>query len=309
MELLNLYSIDIKYIRDLTKADQHVMSVSPQIGKETRPFVGIVIVMNNKQYCIPITSPKPKFENKSQVDFVKIFDEHSKNSKGAPKVIGILNINNMIPVSENVINKINLSYSPNDDYNTRLRKDLMQKEIRWCRKNIETIHNRANKVYKLVTETPEKNRRLTARCLNFLKLEKVLEKKLGIKQDDISKISEIDRLNWYKAVVYKANAILAQNPKLNAMFQAAKQEYLSKIPKEKHAKPIDENAPISEQIKAAKALKDEYNAIIISNSELKAEYIKAKERYQENCQKEEQLMSHKPISHKTKSHKPHKPKK
>lgn len=37
MEQLNLYSIDLKYIRDLTKADQHVMSVSPQIGKETRP--------------------------------------------------------------------------------------------------------------------------------------------------------------------------------------------------------------------------------------------------------------------------------
>ncbi len=176
MEYLDLYSIDLKYIRDLSKADQHVMSVSPQIGKETRPFVGVVVVMDSKQYCIPLTSPKAKFENKSQVDFIKIFDEHSKNSQGAPKLIGVLNINNMIPVNESVIQKINLSYSPNDDYSSKLRKDLMQKEIRWCRNNIETIHNRANKVYKLVTQTPEKNRSLTARCLDFLKLEKVLEK-------------------------------------------------------------------------------------------------------------------------------------
>ena len=180
MEELNLYSIDLKYIRDLAKADNHVMSVSPQLGKETRPFVGIVVVMNTKQYCIPLTSPKEKFEKKSQIDFIKIYDEHEKNSQGVPKLIGVLNINNMIPVNENVIKKINLSYSPKDDRRSRLRKDLMQKEIHWCRNNIETIHNRANKVYKLVTQTPEKNRRLTARCLNFLKLEENLEKRLGI---------------------------------------------------------------------------------------------------------------------------------
>lgn len=36
---LNLYLIDMKYIRNLAKADDHVMSVSPQAGKETRPFV------------------------------------------------------------------------------------------------------------------------------------------------------------------------------------------------------------------------------------------------------------------------------
>lgn len=181
MEALNLYSIDLKYVRDLAKEDRHVMSISPQIGKENRPFVGIVIIMNCKQYCIPLTSPKPKFEGKSKIDFIKIFDEHDKNNKGAPKLISVLNLNNMIPVNEKVITKINLSYSPNDDCNTQSRKDLMQKEIRWCRNNIETICNRANKVYKFVTQMPEKNRQLTARCLDFLKLEKVLERKYGIK--------------------------------------------------------------------------------------------------------------------------------
>ena len=36
----HLYHIDMKYIRDLAKADDNVMSISPQIGKNTRPFVG-----------------------------------------------------------------------------------------------------------------------------------------------------------------------------------------------------------------------------------------------------------------------------
>ena len=35
---LALYKIDLKYVRDLSKADDKVMSVSPQAGKSTRPF-------------------------------------------------------------------------------------------------------------------------------------------------------------------------------------------------------------------------------------------------------------------------------
>lgn len=38
---LSLYQIDLKYIRDLAEVDDNVRSVSPQIGKEKRPFVGI----------------------------------------------------------------------------------------------------------------------------------------------------------------------------------------------------------------------------------------------------------------------------
>lgn len=45
---LSIYQIDMKYIRDLAKVDDKVMSISPQENKENRPFVGIVIIMNEK---------------------------------------------------------------------------------------------------------------------------------------------------------------------------------------------------------------------------------------------------------------------
>ena len=61
MYVLDFYSIDLKYVRSLSKADDKVMSISPQIGKEIRPFVGVVVLMNGKKYCIPLTSPKDKF--------------------------------------------------------------------------------------------------------------------------------------------------------------------------------------------------------------------------------------------------------
>ena len=37
---LDFYYIDLKYIRDLAKADDSVMSISPQRGKQNRPFAG-----------------------------------------------------------------------------------------------------------------------------------------------------------------------------------------------------------------------------------------------------------------------------
>ena len=51
---LSLYTINMKYIRNLHKFDDNVFSVSPQVGKADRPFVGVVVICNEKQYCIPL---------------------------------------------------------------------------------------------------------------------------------------------------------------------------------------------------------------------------------------------------------------
>ena len=76
---LKLYKVDMKYIRDLHKVDDRVYSVSPQIGKESRPYIGIVVVCKNKKYIVPLTSPKEKYKNKDKcVDFEKVYDKNGK---------------------------------------------------------------------------------------------------------------------------------------------------------------------------------------------------------------------------------------
>ena len=95
MRELNFYLLDMKYIRALSKSDDNVMSVSPQTGKQTRPFLGVIILLNGKHYCIPLTSPKQKFQKSSSVDFIKIFDTESLLNNGNNKLIGVLNINNI----------------------------------------------------------------------------------------------------------------------------------------------------------------------------------------------------------------------
>ena len=163
----------MKYIRDLAKSDDNVMSVSPQIGKESRPFVGIVVICDKKPYCIPLTSPKPKHQQmKNDKDFSKMIDKNGK-------LIGAINFNNMIPITPNVITQIDIKVNSKDNKKDRAYKELLNDQLDWCNQNKDSIVKKANKLYQMVTETPDKSRNLTRRCCDFKKLETVLEKRLA----------------------------------------------------------------------------------------------------------------------------------
>lgn len=143
------------------------MSVSPQAGKESRPFVGIVILCNKRKYCIPLSSPKAKHKSmKNDIDFTKILD--------GEKLIGVLNFNNMIPVEENCLIPLNLRITEKDDVTIKNYKKMATKQLDWCQKNQEAIIKKANKLYSLV-QSEKANHLLKKRCCNFSKLEKVLE--------------------------------------------------------------------------------------------------------------------------------------
>lgn len=168
---LNLYLIDMKYIRNLTKVDDRVMSVSPQAGKETRPFVGIVIVCEGQKYCIPLSSPKPKHKSmKNDVDFTKILD--------GEKLIGVLNFNNMIPVDESCIAPLNLRITGRDDAAARNYKKMAAKQLDWCQRNQEAIVKKAAKLYMMV-QSDKVRGVLKRRCCDFKKLETVRRKWTG----------------------------------------------------------------------------------------------------------------------------------
>ena len=167
-ERLTLYKIDLKYIRNLAKVDDRVMSISPQINKCMRPFVGIVIVCNDKRYCIPLSSPKNKHKDmKNSVDFMKIYD--------GDKLIGVLNFNNMIPVNEEVIVPLDMKIRSGDTAPIKYYKVLCSKQLKWCQQHQENIIHRANRLYNLIT-SGNASHDLKKRCCDFNKLEKTLTK-------------------------------------------------------------------------------------------------------------------------------------
>ncbi|MCC8061271.1 MAG: type III toxin-antitoxin system ToxN/AbiQ family toxin [Clostridiales bacterium] len=168
---LNLYRIDMKYIRNLAHADDHVMSISPQIHKETRPFIGIILICGSKKYCIPLSSPKEKHKTmKNDLDFTKIYDNN--------RIIGVLNFNNMIPVEDTYTTILNLRILPSDSPEERHYKKLAIKQLTFCQQNQDAIIKKANKLYTMVT-SGKASIQLQKRCCNFLKLEKILEKQLS----------------------------------------------------------------------------------------------------------------------------------
>ncbi len=168
-ERLHFYLIDMKYVRNLAKKDDRVFSVSPQVGKNKRPLVGLLVMVNGKKYCAPLSSPKPKHDKmKNSLDFLKIKDKNSK-------LIGVINLNGMIPVNESVIKRINLKHLASDSAEDRYYKELMNDQLDWCNDNADFIIKKAQKLYAVVTNPRESSSKvLLKRCCDFKKLEEVL---------------------------------------------------------------------------------------------------------------------------------------
>ncbi len=167
-ERLNLYLLDMKYIRNLHKADDRVSSVSPQIGKQHRVYVGVVVLCNDRKYLIPLSHPVEKHKKmKPRADFDKVIDRHGK-------LIGVLNYNLMIPVEDAQIQLVDLSNKKGDTVADKHYKQLCVDELLWCRKNQEIIVNKANVLYDLCGEKSEYKGK--DRCLDFKKLEIICDK-------------------------------------------------------------------------------------------------------------------------------------
>lgn len=171
-EQLSLYRVDMKYNRNLAECDDNVLSISPQIGKENRPFIGVLILVNGKQYCAPITSAKPKHNTMPKnFDYLKIIDKTNNN-----RLIAVINFNNMIPVHSSVIEKIDIRISKNDPPEIKRRKDLLAKELDWCQNNFNAILKNAQKTYDAVYSKNPRFSNLIKRCCDFLRLEQALAK-------------------------------------------------------------------------------------------------------------------------------------
>ena len=165
---LNLYLIDMKYIRNLHHADDRVSSVSPQIGKQHRIYVGVVVICNSRKYLIPFSHPVKKHKRmKPRADFDKIIDKNGK-------LIGVLNYNLMIPVEDAQIQIINLKKMKSDTFADQRYKELCIDELNWCRRNQENIVNKANVLYSIcIGKSDYKGKE---RCLDFKKLEIICDR-------------------------------------------------------------------------------------------------------------------------------------
>ncbi|MCD8326220.1 MAG: type III toxin-antitoxin system ToxN/AbiQ family toxin [Lachnospiraceae bacterium] len=159
---LRLYRIDIKYIRNLHHIDDRIMSVSPQIGKDERPFLGVIVVCDHIKYCVPLSKPKPKHRQmKNKIDFKKI--------EYQGEFLGVLNFNLMIPVSNAQLIPIDTTIRRHDRQDVRKKKEHLIKELTWCNAHASDICNTANVLRQKYLSAENFSAR--TQCVDFLKLE------------------------------------------------------------------------------------------------------------------------------------------
>ena len=153
-----IVKIDYKYCDYLRQFDSRV---SYNAGlKELRPFIGILFNIGKMEYFAPLSSPKPKhIFLKNNIDMLKI-------DKGK---YGVINFNNMIPVTGNNYELFDLSVNSNNKEILK-RQILLRAQLRWLNNNANIVKNKSKKLYNyyINNRLPES---VKNRCCNFKLLE------------------------------------------------------------------------------------------------------------------------------------------
>lgn len=128
----SVYEIDPMYLEYLSKYDKNIRK------KSNRKYYGILITKEKTDYCIPFTSKVKKRNPKLTI-----------NIKNKKEVIAQLTINNMIPVIDDVVHKVNIKNDKSKYYLYRelyfLRKyDVMQEILNKAEKVLNVLNNKNN---------------------------------------------------------------------------------------------------------------------------------------------------------------------
>jgi protein AbiQ len=142
--------------------------------KESRPYIGIVITDNGFQYFLPLSSPKPKHKhiNNNAPDIFKI-------DNGA---LGVVNINNMIPVPKTELIEVDLKTIYNPHYSL-----LLEKQLNFINKN-DNYKKLNSKINQFVSryDSGHLSKSVYNRCCNLYVLEEKCKLYAEIKEREKS---------------------------------------------------------------------------------------------------------------------------
>ena len=153
-----LARIDSKYCDYLRNYDDKIPYNND--NKKLRPFVGILFEVSRCKYFAPLSSPKPKHTKmKDTIDFIRIKEG----------ILGAINLNNMFPVTDEVISKLDLD-SEEFIKNFKKYNYLLKLQLHWLNRHSIQVTTQAKALYFDFTNNnlPEN---IKSRCCNFILLE------------------------------------------------------------------------------------------------------------------------------------------
>ena len=153
-----IVKVDSKYCDYLRQYDNKVIYNAGK--KELRPFIGILFIVDTVEYFAPLSSPKSKhLDLKNTIDLVKIDGGQ----------YGVVNFNNMIPVTEMNYELFDLTSIPTTTEQLN-RQNLLKTQLRWLNNNIKMVKGKAIRLYNSYKKGILPNR-IKDRCCNFTLLE------------------------------------------------------------------------------------------------------------------------------------------
>ena len=194
---LYFVTINENYLNYLKSFDRNIRD------KSSRPYIGVILEVNKKEYFAPLSSPKEKYKRmQEQIDFFKLDDGK----------LGAINLNNMIPVisNEKSRERINLSFlKRSGNAKDQNYYYLLRKQMKFCIENKEKLLYQAENLYKLFSkpfnELPKWQKRIYPRINNFKLLEFASQEyeRLYIKQEKTNKIKNEDQLYLINVAINK----------------------------------------------------------------------------------------------------------
>ena len=134
------YTVDSKYIADLIDVDDKVRWNKE--GKYTRPYIGLVLSINELPYFIPLGSAKRNSETGEVIKKSNTFTIHITDSDN--DIISYLHFNYMIPVPDKCISEVDMKTHQDTDLRYYL---LLLEENKFIRSHLNDINKKALKVY------------------------------------------------------------------------------------------------------------------------------------------------------------------
>ena len=191
---MNLYDVDAQYCRYLRQFDE---KVPYNEGAKKRPFIGIVITIHAVDFFAPLTSPKQKHDKmRNQIDFIKM--DHGR--------LGAINLNNMIPVAEDLFEVVNMEGSIRDTIAVRDYKQLLRRQSAWCNLHQSMILHAAVNLYMQVIKN-EAPIAIQSRCCDFSRDMLLLKEYCQLTHHRTNSIvQDIDaHLQWLTLPSYRAD--------------------------------------------------------------------------------------------------------
>lgn len=183
IDSLKFIEVDSSYVKALHNVCNEVYYRPDEYEK--KPYLGILLNSNGYQYVIPLSSAKEKHKSwknlypdrmliyevseVSKLSDASIFVQIQNDNAHVKHIMSVIDFKKMVPIKEGVYSVINFNPSSADTDEQAKYKDLLNKEYRFCIKNIDKIINRASKIY----DYQKKTGKIIRFACDFSSLERV----------------------------------------------------------------------------------------------------------------------------------------